>query len=50
MKHKTWDIYIEFDGQPMYAEFFDDLGDMDEDEVVDHVMSNLIVEATAQED
>jgi hypothetical protein len=49
MEHKTWNIYIEFEGTPMYAEFFDDMGDMEETEVVQHVLDNLIIEATEVE-
>lgn len=50
MEHKTWDIYIEFEGKPLYAEYFDELGDMDETEVVQHVLDNLMIEATEVED
>ena len=46
MEHKTWNLYIEFEGHPMYTEFFDEMGDMDETEVVEHVLNNLIIEAT----
>jgi hypothetical protein len=50
MEHKTWDIYIEFEGKPMYTEFFDEMGDMDENEVVQHILDNILIEATEVED
>jgi hypothetical protein len=46
MEHKTWNLYIEFEGHPMYTEFVDDSGDMDETEVVQYVLNNIIIEAT----
>lgn len=50
MEHKTWDIYIEFHGSPLYTEYFDELGDMDETEVIQYVLDNLTIEATEMED
>lgn len=48
---KTWNIYVEFEGQPLYAEYVDDSGDMDEHEVVQHVIDNIIIDVyPAEED
>jgi hypothetical protein len=49
MEHKTWDVYIEFQGQPMYAEYFDDQGDMDEYEVIQEIINNLHIEVSEVE-
>jgi len=49
MEHKTWNVYVEFEGQPLYAEFFDDIGDMDESEVVQYVIDNIIIQVSEEE-
>ena len=46
MSGKLWNIYIEFEGHPMYTDYFDSYGDMDESDVVRHVFDNILIEAT----